>query len=253
LRTIAFANQKGGVGKTTTTLNVGAALKERGEQVLILDFDPQGSLTLGLGHNPYDLKATIYDVLIGNNQIEDVILSTSTGASLIPANIDLSGAEVELLNEIGREHILRDALAPLQDRYKFLLIDCPPSLGLLTVNALTAADEVIIPVQTQYFSFRGMQLLFGTIEKIKQRSNPALQVLGVLPNIYDSRNRHNKEVLEELRSTYSPNGLLIDIVIPNRVALQDSPVGGQSILEFDGDSDVAKAFRSLAEVILHAR
>lgn len=189
-------------------------------------------------------------MLISPAPLDNIILSTKPAIDLVPATIDLSGAEVELLNEIGREHILRDKLVPLQDRYDFVFIDCPPSLGLLTINALTAADCALIPVQCQYLSFRGMQLLLRTIAKVQQRSNPKLIILGLLPTFYDIRTTHAKEVLEELRSSYS--NLLIDLPIPYRVGLADATVGGQSILEFDSRSDTAEIFRKLAEVIAHA-
>lgn len=249
-KTIAIANQKGGVGKTTITRNLAAALLEAGKKVLAVDFDPQGALTISLGIRPADLSSTIYDALISSTPLRSIILSTNSGIDLAPATIDLSGAEVELLSEIGREHILQDKLAPVQDQYDFVFIDCPPSLGLLTINALTAADYVLIPVQCQYLSFRGMQLLLQTITKIQQRSNPKLAILGLLPTFYDMRTNHAKEVLEELRQSYSH--LLIDLPIPYRVGLADATVGGQSILEFDSRSDTAQVFRKLAEVIGHA-
>lgn len=248
-RIIAVANQKGGVGKTTSTINLGAALAERGLRVLLIDLDPQGALALGLGINPYNLENTLYDVMIDHKvRMDQVILHPKPGLDLVPSNIDLSGAEVELLNEIGRERILKDKLSSVQSNYDYILLDCPPSLGLLTVNGLTAADEVLIPVQSQYFAFRGMQLLFRTIDKVTARSNPQLKVVGLVPTMYDARTAHSKEVLEELKRLYTDQ--VIDIPIKTRVSLADAPVGGQTILEFDPKSEVADAYRRLAEEVI---
>jgi len=239
------------VGKTTTTLNVAGALAEKGRRVLLVDMDPQGALTTACGINPAQLRQSLYDVLIiPSLAISEVILSPKSHIGLAPANIDLAGAEVELLSEIGCEHLLKGKLTPCRDDYDFILIDCPPSLGLLTINALSAADNVLVPVQCQYLSFRGMQLLLRTIEKVQQRSNPQLKILGLLPTLYDARTTHGREVLAELREAH--RDLLIDIPIRYRVGLADAVVAGQSILEFDGRSDTAQAFREVAEVIDHA-
>ncbi|MGI0034858.1 MAG: ParA family protein [Nitrososphaera sp.] len=249
-KTIAVANQKGGVGKTTTTRNVAAALVERGKKLFLIDFDPQGALTISLGVNSSKLTKTIYDALINSSTpLDQVILSPKTGIDLAPANIDLSGAEVDLLNEIGRERILKEIIEPVQGRYDYIFIDCPPSLGLLTINALTAANGVFIPVQCQYLAFRGMQSLLRTIEKVRSRSNPQLRILGLLPTLFDARTTHSKEVLEELRVTYRKT--LIDIPIRYRVGLADAMVNGQSILDLDNRSDIANIFREIAEVIDH--
>jgi chromosome partitioning protein len=247
---IAVANQKGGVAKTTTTRNVAAALVETGKKVLLLDFDPQGALTISLGVNLPKLTNTIYNALIDSSTpLAQVIVSPKPGIDLAPANIDLSGAEVDLLNEIGRERILKEIVEPVQGHYDYIFIDCPPSLGLLTINALTAADNVLIPVQCQYLAFRGMQALLRTIEKVRSRSNPQLRIVGLLPTLFDARTTHSKEVLEELRVTYRKT--LIDIPIRYRVGLADAMVSGQSILDLDSKSDMANAFREIAEVIEH--
>ena len=181
-KTISIANQKGGTGKTTTTLNLGAALGEAGKEVLLIDFDPQAALTLAHGINPLGLKQTIYDLLLDPSlQPSEMVTCPENEPDLIPANIDLAGAEVELLGEIGRETFLREKLRPLATSYDFILIDCPPSLGLLTINALAAADEVLIPVQTQYFAFKALQQLLQIIKKVRAKSNPKLRIGGFLP------------------------------------------------------------------------
>ena len=252
MTTIAIANQKGGVGKTTTTINFGAALAELGKRVLLIDLDPQGALSLGFGQNPYTLKVTLYDALINPKlPLSEVRLPLRSSIDLVPSNIDLSGAEVELLNEIGRERILAEKLVPLRDEYDFVLLDCPPSLGLLTVNALTAANSVLIPVQCQYFAFRGMQLLLRTIDKVMARSNPKLEILGFLPTMLDTRTAHSREVLDELKQLYGDK--VFAVPIKARVSLADAPVAGKTILEYDHQSEVVQAYRALAqEVISHA-
>ena len=244
---IAIANQKGGVGKTTSTINIAAALAERGRRVLVVDLDPQGALTLALGYDPTKLEATVYDALVTTRSLQDVVLATRPDVHLAPSTIDLSGAEVELSSAIGREHVLRSKLDPLRDRYDMILIDCPPNLGLLTINALTAADGLLIPVQCQFLSFRGMQLLLTMVTTVQERTNPRLRVVGILPTLYDSRTAHGREVLGELRRAYAD--LLIDEPIRTRVALADASAHGKSIFETDGTSDVADAYRRVAEVI----
>ena len=249
VRVIAVASQKGGVGKTTSTINIAAARAEIGERVLVIDMDPQGALTTGMGINPAQLTQTIYDTLVSPMELSEIVLSPKPKIDLAPATIDLAGAEVELLNEIGREHILRGKLAVVRDQYDWVFIDCPPSLGLLTINALTAADGVVIPVQCQYLSFRGMQLLLKTIDKVKQRANPSLTVVGLLPTIFDACTVHGREALAELRTTYPE--LIIDEPIRHRVNLADAIVAGKTILEYDDRSDAAQAYRRVAEVIAH--
>ncbi len=245
-RVIAIANQKGGTGKTTTTINLGAALGEMNKRILLVDLDPQGTLSIGVGLNPDNLDETLYTIMLDPNiKTSQVVLHPKPSLDVVPSNIDLSGAEVELLNEIGRERILKEKLAQVQSDYDFILIDCPPSLGLLTINALTAADEVLIPVQCQYYALRVMQLLLRTVEKVRARSNPTLRILGLLPTMYDMRTTHSKEVLAELKERY--NNLVIDIPIKVRVALADAPVGGQTILEFDPKSESSMAYRKVAE------
>ncbi|HEY3603644.1 MAG TPA: AAA family ATPase, partial [Sporichthyaceae bacterium] len=194
---IAMCNQKGGVGKTTSTINLGAAIAELGRKVLLVDFDPQGALSVGLGINPHELDLTLYNLLLDRKvNISDVLLKTNVpGLDLLPCNIDLSAAEVQLVNEVAREQTLQRALAPVMDDYDVVIIDCQPSLGLLTVNALTTSHLVLVPLECEYFALRGVALLADTIEKVQQRLNPNLHLGGILATMYDSRTLHGREVL----------------------------------------------------------
>ena len=242
-RVIAIANQKGGVGKTTTAISLGAALSELGARVLLVDMDSQGTLSIALGVHGID--KTVYDVLRDLElSMEDILVPTVTKCDLAPSNIHLAGAEVELINEPGREFILKAKLASLQRLYDYILLDCPPSLGVLTLNALTAADEVLIPVQAHYLAFRGMQLLLTTISKVKGRLNPDLEVIGILPSFYDRRPRHSKEVTEQLRERYEEK--VIDVPIPATIKFADTTTAGESILTFSSSSPAAAAYRKLA-------
>ena len=245
-RTIAIANQKGGVGKTTTTISLGAALAELGARVLLVDMDSQGTLSVALGVNGVDL--TVYDVLRDADlSIADTLIPTVTRCDLAPSNIHLAGAEVELMSEPGREFILKNKLVPVEKRYDYIILDCPPSLGVLTLNALTAAREVLIPVQSHYLAFRGMQLLLSTISKVKGRLNPDLEVMGILPTFYDRRTRHSREVGEQLREYYGQK--VIDIAIPSTIKFADTTTAGESILTFCSSSPAAAAYRRLAKEV----
>jgi chromosome partitioning protein len=245
---LAIANQSGGVGKTTTTMNLGTALAESGEKVLLVDLDPQGTLTIAHGFDPDRLSQTIYTALINPSfNIEGAILPTENGPDLIPANLDLSAAEVELLGELARETFLKRSLKNLRNSCNFILIDCPPSLGLLTINALVAADAVLMPVVTQYLRFRGMKLLLGTVEKVKDKFNPDLLPPGILPTMFQSHTIHSREVLEELRDTFGAQ--VFETVIRHTVKLAEAPIGGKSILKYDRASPHAEAYRQLAEEV----
>lgn len=247
-RIYAVAQQKGGVGKTTTAINLGAALADAGRRVLLVDLDPQGALTAGVGENPPAISQTIYDVLRpGSIAVSSVVRRTSLGVDLVPANIDLAAAEIELASEPGRERILAEKLVPVWEQYDFVLIDCPPSLGLLTLNALTAATDVLIPVQTQYFALRGLDLLFTTIQKVKARINPTLQIVGILPTMVDSRTIHSREVLEELRNVYGTQ--VCKTVIPQTIKIADAQVAAQSIHRFAPTSAASDAYRELAREV----
>jgi chromosome partitioning protein len=248
-RIIALCNQKGGVGKTTTTISLGGALAEYGRSVLMIDFDPQGALSAGLGVNTHD-TLTIYDLLIGREKdARRAIQQTSTpGIHIIPANIDLSAAEVHLVSEVAREQILARILKPVLDDYDVVLIDCQPSLGLLTVNALTAAHGVLIPLETEYFALRGVALLIDTIEKVRDRLNPAIRVDGIVATMFDSRTLHAKEVMERVVETFGDT--VLDTVIGKTVKFPDASVAGMPITEFAPTHSSAHTYRQLARELI---
>jgi chromosome partitioning protein len=253
-RVIAMCNQKGGVGKTTTTINLGAALAEYGRKVLLVDFDPQGSLSVGLGLSPHQMELTIYNLLMQRDiALEDVVVPSGVpGMDLLPSNIDLSAAEVQLVHEVGREQTLQRVLAPAIANYDVILIDCQPSLGLLAVNALTAADGVIVPLECEYFALRGVALLKITIYKVRDRLNPRLTIDGVLGTMYDGRTLHGREVMERLVEAWGDT--VFHTVIRRTVKFSDSTVAGEPITNYASSSPGAEAYRQLArEVALRCR
>ena len=247
---IAMTNQKGGVGKTTTTINLGAALAETGRKVLLVDFDPQGSASVGLGVNPHTLDTSIYNLLLGRDvDIDDVILNNNVdGLDLLPANIDLSAAEVQLVSEVAREQTLRRVLRPVKNRYDVIIIDCAPSLGLLTVNALTASDQVLIPLECEFFALRGVALLTDTIAKVTERLNPDLEILGIVGTMYDGRTLHSREVLERVVEAFGEK--VFHTVIKRTVKFPETTVAGEPITTYASSSPGAAAYRSLAREVL---
>ncbi|WP_129668171.1 ParA family protein [Phytoactinopolyspora endophytica] len=249
-RIVAMCNQKGGVGKTTSTINLGAALADYGRQVLLVDFDPQGALSVGLGLNPHDLETSIYSVLMDNTlNVEEILQKTPVnGMDLLPANIDLSAAEIQLVTEVGREQALFRILRPLIPHYDVILIDCQPSLGLLTVNALCASDGVIVPLECEYFALRGVALLQETIEKVRDRLNPRLEIEGLLATMYDSRTVHGREVLTRLIEAF--DNRVFHTVVGRTVRFPETTVAGQPITSFAPSSPGAKAYKQLAREVL---
>jgi chromosome partitioning protein len=255
---VAIANQKGGVGKTTTTLNLGAALAERGHRVLLVDLDQQGSLTMSVGFEPDELERTIYNVLSSladpkekqPTQLESVIQKKSkAGLELVPTNIELAALDLELTRAYNREHILKRALTPLREHYDYILLDCPPSLGLVVINALTAADEVLIPLQADYLAIKGVKLLLESIEAVTTQLNPKLQIAGIVLTLADQRTGHTRQVIKLTRSNFAGKIRVFDTLVKMNVRLKEAPITGQSILEYDGQSEAAQAYRQLAQEV----
>jgi chromosome partitioning protein len=249
-RIIAMCNQKGGVGKTTTTINLGAALAEVGRRVLLVDFDPQGALSVGLGINPHELDHTVYNLLMDRNtDAEDIIKPTAwPGLDVLPANIDLSAAEVQLVGEVAREMVLARALRSVAEQYDVILIDCQPSLGLLTVNALTASHGVVIPLECEFFALRGVALLVETIAKIKDRLNPGLEVDGILATMYDSRTLHSREVVARVVEAFGDQ--VFHTVITRTIKFPDASVAAEPITTYASGHPGAESYRQLARELI---
>jgi chromosome partitioning protein len=243
---IALANQKGGVAKTTTTLNLGVALAERGKRVLAVDLDPQSNLTMSQGIDPDDLERSMFDVLVHKTPIEDIIVQREV--DLAVASIDLAGAELAMSSMIGRERALQKALLPLRSNYDYVLVDTPPSLGLLTINALTAADSVIVPVQCEYLSMRGLVQLQNTLRMIQENLNPDVKIEGILPTMLDSRTVHAKEAVEILEENFGD--LVFRSRIKKAIKFAEAPVKGSSVLKYDSGSSAANYYRELAKEVL---
>jgi chromosome partitioning protein len=249
-KVVAMCNQKGGVGKTTSTINLGAALAEYGRRVLLVDMDPQGALSAGLGVPHYELEKTIHNVLVEPRvSIDDVLLSTRVKhMDLVPSNIDLSAAEIQLVNEVGREQTLGRALHPVLDRYDYVLIDCQPSLGLLTVNGLACADGVVIPTECEFFALRGLALLTDTVDKVRDRLNPKLEISGILLTRYDPRTVNAREVMARVVEQFGD--LVFDTVITRTVRFPETSVAGEPITTWAPKSVGAIAYRALAREVI---
>ena len=249
--TIALANQKGGVGKTTTAVNLGACLNELGKRVLIVDTDAQGNATSGIGISKGDIQHDIYDVLVNGMGLEGVIMPTSRPRlDVVPATLQLSGAEIELASQIGREQRLADALEPVADRYDYVLVDCPPALGILTINAFTACDSILIPVQSEYYALEGLSQLMKTIQLVKKHYNADLHVEGVLLTMLDARTNLGNEVVTEVQKFFKDR--VYTTIIPRNVRLSEAPSHGQAVIDYDRTSRGAVEYMALAKEVLAA-
>lgn len=250
MRSIALLNQKGGVGKTTTTANLGACLAMLGKKVLVIDMDPQANLSVHLGVDIHKLKYSVYNILTGDCKPDDVILNTKIqGLDIIPANIDLSGAEIELVGVVGRETVLKEYLGGILDRYDYVLIDCPPSLGLLTLNVLTLVHEVFIPLQTEFFALQGVSKLLDTHEVVRKRLNKNLEITGIIFCMYTSRTRLCKEVIEKVKEHFAKDQVF-DTVIRKNVKLSESPSHGKPIISYAPGSHGSEDYMSLAKEVV---
>ena len=248
-RVIAVANQKGGVGKTTTAINLSACLAEKGQKVLAIDMDPQGNMTSGLGIDKDEVEKNIYDLMIGQVGVEEVLQKEAIeNLDIIPTSIDLSAAEIELIGVDDKEFIIRNAIAPIKDNYDYIIIDCPPSLNLLTINAMTAADSVIVPIQCEYYALEGLSQLIHTIDLIKERLNPKLEIEGVVFTMYDARTNLSLQVVENVKENLDKN--IYKTIIPRNVRLAEAPSYGMPINMYDSRSAGAEAYRYLAEEVI---
>lgn len=246
---IAIANQKGGVGKTTTSINLSAALAENGKRILVIDSDPQGNTTSGFGIEKNELENSIYELLLGDCSVEEcVIKRENTRLSILPANVNLAAAEVELIDAPSKEFILKREIDYIRDKYDYIIIDCPPSLSLLTINALTTADSVLVPIQCEYYALEGLSQLIYTVNLVKSRLNPELDMEGVVFTMYDSRTNLSEDVVQNVRSVLKQH--IFDTIIPRNIRLAEAPSRGLPINEYDPRSAGAEAYSSLAKELI---
>ena len=249
-RVIAVANQKGGVGKTTTAINLSACLAEKGQKVLAIDMDPQGNMTSGLGIDKDEVEKNIYDLMIGQVGVEEVLQKEAIeNLDVIPTSIDLSAAEIELIGVDDKEFIIRNAIAPIKDNYDYIIIDCPPSLSMLTINAMTTADSVLVPIQCEYYALEGLSQLIHTVELVKERLNPILEIEGVVFTMYDARTNLSLQVVENVKENLQQN--IYKTIIPRNIRLAEAPSYGMPINLYDPKSTGAESYLLLAEEVIH--
>ena len=248
-RIIAVANQKGGVGKTTTAINLAACLAVKGKKVLLIDMDPQGNTTSGLGVDKSDLENSIYDLMIGESSIRDCIIeNVFEDMDMIPTNVDLAAAEIELIGVERKEFILKDEIDFIKDRYDYIIIDCPPALSMLTINAMTTANSVIVPIQCEYYALEGLSQLIHTINLVSERLNPSLEIEGIVFTMYDSRTNLSVQVVENVRNNIGNN--VYDSIIPRNIRLAEAPSYGMPIIQYDPKSTGAEAYMALAAEVI---
>ena len=249
-RIIAIANQKGGVGKTTTAINLSACLAEKGKKVLSIDMDPQGNMTSGLGVNKDEVEKTVYDLIIGEAEIEDIICrEVSENLDILPTNIDLSAAEIELIGIDDKEYIIKKEVEKIRDNYDFIIIDCPPSLSMLTINAMTTADSVLVPIQCEYYALEGLSQLIHTIELVQERLNSGLSIEGVVFTMYDARTNLSLQVVENVKDNLNQN--IYKTIIPRNIRLAEAPSYGMPINQYDPKSAGAESYRLLADEVIN--
>ncbi len=251
-RIIAIANQKGGVGKTTTAINLSACLAEKGQKVLAIDMDPQGNMSSGLGLDKDSIDKTIYDMIIGENDVEEVIdHGTIDNLDILPSNVDLSAVEIELIDVDNKEFIVKDAIQKIRDKYDYIIIDCPPSLSLLTINAMTTADSVLVPIQCEYYALEGLSQLIHTVELVKERLNSILEIEGVVFTMYDARTNLSLQVVENVKDNLQQN--IYKTIIPRNIRLAEAPSYGTPINQYDPKSAGAESYMRLAEEVIEKK